>query len=97
MIKARKLIAEIKNYILTDENIEEVVHELKRYRKEFPLEPDYNWYQYGNILPYYSQIRDFYKEHGFYPDVDNDMLLEHFKAHLKIAIDEIIEEHPEVK
>jgi hypothetical protein len=73
--RARKeLVDAIAKYILEDENKEEVIAELKRYKREFRLEPDYNWYRYGNILPYYSQIRDFYKEHGFTGN-PNDVLL----------------------
>ena len=63
----------IAKYILEDEDKEEVIAELRRYRREFKSEPDYNYYRYGTILPYYSQIWDFYKEHGFACNEDNEL------------------------
>ena len=88
-----KLLTAVKNYILEDvDNPEEVKNELRRYKKEFHNEKDYNWYKYGNILPYYSQIRDFYKEHGIeVPDSDS-VLQEHFEYHVGKAIDSILSE-----
>ena len=92
--RARKeLVDAIANYILEDENKEEVIAELKRYRKEFHFESDYNWYRYGNILPYYSQIRDFYEKNGFLANEDNELLCEDFCYHVGKAIDKILEEN----
>ena len=92
--RARKdLVDAIAKYILEDENKEEVIAELKRYKREFWSEPDYNWYRYGNILPYYSQIRDFYTEHGFPCNNDNDLLCKDFCYHVGKAIDKILEEN----
>ena len=39
--------------------------EVKRYKKEFPHEKDFNLAQYGNLLCYYSQVREFYKNCGY--------------------------------
>lgn len=89
----RKLVEAIKKYILEDENEEEVVNELKRYKKEFREFIGYNWYAYGNILPYYSQIRDFYEKNGIEACERNDVLQKHFEKHVGRAIDEILEEH----
>lgn len=83
----------IAEYILEDEDKEEVIAELKRYKKEFRNIPDYNYYRYGNILPYYSQIRDFYKAHGFACNDDNELLCEDFCYHVGKAIDKILEEN----
>lgn len=92
--RARKeLVDAIADYILEDENKEEVVAELKRYKSEFRSEPDYNWYRYGNILPYYSQIREFYKNHGFLANEDNELLCEDFCYHVGKAIDKILAEN----
>ena len=44
---------------------EESLAEIKRYMNEFPKEPDYNIAQYGNLLIYYDQIREFYKNCGY--------------------------------
>lgn len=92
--RARKeLVNAIADYILEDENKEEVVAELKRYKREFRSEPDYNYYRYGNILPYYSQIRDFYQEHGFLANENNELLCEDFCYHVGKAIDKILAEN----
>ncbi len=88
-----KLVIAIKSYILEDvDNPEEVINELKRYKKEFHFETDYNWYKYGNILPYYSQIRDFYKEHDIPVPESDSVLQEHFEWHVGKAIDSILSE-----
>ena len=69
-MKNNELVKAIKVYILEDVDREETLDELRRYRNEFPYETDYNWYKYGNILPYYSQIRDFYGRNGIVPPED---------------------------
>lgn len=97
----QKLVKAIKDYILDSADEQErqsTIHELKRYKENFRREPDYNWYNYGNILPYYYQIRDFYKKNGIKQCSKNDdRLLADFKYNLRIAIDEIIRENREVK
>lgn len=94
MLVSRKLVKAIKEYILdSKDSKEEAIAEVKRYKKEFPMVLDYNWYEYGNILPYYSQIRSFYNENGFYPEDNDSVLEEHFRQHIKYAIDEIIAEN----
>lgn len=91
--RARKeLVDAIVDYILEDESKEEVIAELKRYKREFRSEPDYNWYRYGNILPYYSQIRNFYENHGFTGNPNDTLLCEDFCYHVGKAIDKILEE-----
>ena len=83
--RARKeLIDAIAEYILEDENKEEVIAELRRYKREFRNIPDYN---------YYSQIRDFYKEHGFTGNENDTLLCEDFCYHVGKAIDKILEEN----
>lgn len=46
------------------------IEEVKRYMGEFKNEPDYNIAQYGNMLIYYYDIREFYKNAG-YKSFDN--------------------------
>ena len=87
-----KLLTAIKDYILEDENKDEVISELKRYKKEFHFEKDYNWYKYGNILPYYSQIKDFYEKNGITVPESDSVLQEHFEYHVGKAIDSILSE-----
>lgn len=47
------------------EHKEESLNEIRRYMREFPKEPDYNLAQYGNLLIYYNQVRDFYLDCGY--------------------------------
>ena len=94
--RARKeLVDAIANYILEDEDKEEVINELKRYKNEFRNIPDYNWYRYGNILPYYWQIREFYKNHGFLANENDCLMCEDFCYHVGKAIDKILKENNE--
>lgn len=88
-----ELVKAIKAFILEDVDKEEVIAELKRYKREFESELDYNWYKYGNILPYYSQIRDLYREIGIVPPEDCGELQEHFERHVRTAVDELLEEN----
>lgn len=39
--------------------------EVRRYFDEWKREPDYNLAQYGNLLIYYWDVREFYKRHGY--------------------------------
>lgn len=87
------LVKAIKDYILEDEDREQIVNELRRYKREFPSVLDYNWYKYGNILPYYSQIAEFYRKNGVEPPEYNEVLQKHFEGHIRIAIDEILLEN----
>ena len=41
------------------------IEEVRRYKDEFKNEPDYNIVQYGNLLIYYADIREFYKNAGY--------------------------------
>lgn len=41
------------------------IDEVKHYMEEFPNEIDYNIVQYGNLLVYYSQVREFYAQNGY--------------------------------
>lgn len=89
----RKLINAIKRYILEDVDRKETISELRRYRESFPFVPDYNWYRYGNILPYYSDIRSFYKDSGVKSSNSDTTMCAHFCRHVGKAIDEILEEN----
>ena len=65
--KLNTVLTAIKNDIFqiygNDEKL--VFSELKRYKNNFPREIDYNFAQYGNLLVYYSSIRDFYRDAGY--------------------------------
>jgi hypothetical protein len=92
----KKLVQAIAKYIMDGEDVVETVHELRRYKREFFSIPDYNYYRYGNILPYYSQIRDFYKQNKIACNDDNELLCEHFCYHVGKAIDVLLEGYKNV-
>lgn len=46
---------------LNDMGIEEII----RYADTFPHETDFNIAQYGNVLVYYSDVRDLYETSGY--------------------------------
>ena len=48
----------------------ESLEQIRAYVNEFKKEPDYNIAQYGNMLCYYTDIRDFYRSCG-YKSMDN--------------------------
>ena len=48
-----------------DDLLELGYEEIKRYKKEFPNEVDYNIYQYGNMLIYNNDIEQLYKNAGY--------------------------------
>lgn len=41
------------------------IEEIKRYKKEFKNESDYNIVQYGNLLIYYADVQELYKKAGY--------------------------------
>ena len=84
------LVNAIKDYILEGENKEEIISELRRYKREFSTVPDYNYYRYGNILPYYSQIREFMSKLGIVCSDDNEIMCIYFCRHVGKAIDLIL-------
>lgn len=43
----------------------ESLQQIRRYVGEFKKEPDYNIAQHGNMLCYYTDIRDFYRSCGY--------------------------------
>lgn len=48
------------------EDLQELgISEVKRYYNEFKFEPDYNIAQYGSMIVYYYDLREFYKNAGY--------------------------------
>ena len=87
-----KLVDAIVDYIIENEDKDTIISELRRYKRDFPYESDYNYYKYGNILPYYSQIREFYEENGVKPSRDDSLMEKDFCLNVGKAIDKILEE-----
>ena len=53
---------------------------------------DYNIVQYGNLLIYYDQIRDFYKEMGYKTQFSDEKLWETYKRQVGYVVRRLIEE-----
>lgn len=48
------------------ENLQELgINEIKRYYNDYKFEPDFNIAQYGNMLIYFYDIKEFYKNAGY--------------------------------
>lgn len=48
------------------EDLQELgINEIKRYYNDYKFEPDFNIAQYGNMLIYFYDIREFYKNAGY--------------------------------
>lgn len=75
------------------DNKEESLLEIKRYRNEFPGEPDYNIVEYGNLLAYYYDIRLFYNRNNYdITDMDNDDVWKIYKKHVGQAVKQLLNE-----
>lgn len=71
---------------------EESLHEVLHYYRSFPREVDFNIVQYGSLLVYYVQVREFY-EQCEYPNVDkmsNDELWELYKKDVGYVVRTLI-------
>lgn len=84
----------IKEYLLEcmGSNEKESLNEIRRYRKEFKDQRGYNLYAYGNICPYYSQMREFMIKNGVNPSEDNEVMQLVFEKYIQFAVDELLEE-----
>lgn len=85
--KLNKVLNEI-----ADSLLEMGLDEVMRYYKEFPHEPDYNIAQYGNLLVYYSDIYNFYRNCG-YKSTDKfsaDKIWEIYKRQVGYIVRELI-------
>ena len=60
-VKLNRVLMEIEDSLLEELGIDEV----KRYYNTFGNEVDYNIVQYGNLLIWYNEIYDFYRECGY--------------------------------
>ena len=70
------------NYVLNfiyNELSELGIEEVKRYKKEFKNEIDYNIAQYGNLLIYYDDIKELYKKAGYKTYFKDDKIWEIYK------------------
>lgn len=86
--KQKILQKELKNQILDNIGLEE----MKRYYKEFKNQLDYNIAQYGNLLIYYTEVRDFYKDLNFtdYLNYSDEKIWEQYKKDIGIVVRKMI-------
>ena len=71
---------------------ETALNELRRYKNEFRNVEDYNIYRYGNIRPYYSQIRDLFVSKGVESLPKDNEILCNFCKYIRRATDELLKE-----
>lgn len=71
---------------------EESLSEIKRYIENFPHEPDFNIVQYGNLLVYYNQLREFYHSCGCksMEDKSDDEVWETYKKHVGYVANKLL-------
>lgn len=95
MTKTRHLINELKNELLEcfSDDKQESLNAIKRYVTEFYLEQDYNIYMYGNIRPYYYQIRAFFDACKMKVSKNDDIMLVRYKYYIRQAVNEILKEN----
>ena len=63
------------------DDLQDLGSDVKRYKNQFKNETDFNIVQYGNLLCYYNDIRDFYKAAGYksLDKLSNDKIWEIYK------------------
>ena len=67
------------------------IEEVKRYKNDFSFELDYNLVQYGNLLIYYYDIRDMYKECGYKVKNYNDtQIWNKYKYDTRCAVQKLL-------
>lgn len=78
------------------EDLQEMgLDEVQRYYKEFKKEPDYNIAQYGNLLVYYDDIYDFYRNCD-YKSTDKfstEKIWETYKRQVGFVARELLKNH----
>lgn len=94
MLKNKKSIMENKIYIKESyENNDEMLQELKRYKNEFNNALDYEYYQKGNMLIADYEIEQHFKQCGYkIENYSTDKLINLYKYHTRIAIDELLKD-----
>lgn len=95
MNKTNNLIKELKLELIENMGSTKVeaLHELARYKKEFYFIDDYNIYTYGNIRPYYSQIREFFASCKMKVSKNDDVMLARYKYYIRQAVNELLREN----
>lgn len=88
----KKVLEAMKEELLTwCDTPEESRHEMERYRKEFKTMAGYNIYAYGNIRPYYYQMRAFFEENGMKVSENNSVMQKVFEKYICLAVDQILD------
>lgn len=71
------------------ETRDDAINELRRYKREFIRELDYNYYAYGNLLIYYTDINKLFKDAWYNRLYGNEEL--RYKTLVWKAIDDILD------
>lgn len=89
--KLNNVLNDIYDSLLSMRDTErESVHEIKRYKDNFPKELDFNLYQYGNLLIYNDQIKNLYSEYKSLQKVSIDKLIEIYKRQVRYVANYIL-------
>lgn len=64
--------------------------EVKHYYDAFPECEDYNIAQYGNLLIYYNDIHELYKNAGYKTKFSDSQVWEHYKKQVGYAVRQLI-------
>lgn len=88
----------IKEQLLTiHDTPEESMSEIRHYMEMFPNEIDFNLAQYGNMLIYYDDVRDFMRECGYAEStirkMSNDQIWEAYKRNVGYVARELVPGH----
>ena len=93
--KLNNLLLSIENQLLSiHDTPEESLNEIKRYVCSFNREIDYNLAQYGNLLVYHSEVREFYTKMGYKFDKYSDWKVwEIYKRQVGFVARQLINSH----
>ena len=93
--KLNNLLLNIEGQLLSIQDTpEESLNEIKSYACSFNSEIDYNLAQYGNLLVYYSEVREFYTKMGYKFDKYSDLKVwEIYKKQVGFVANQLIKSH----
>lgn len=89
--KLNEVLTDIYEQLLSiGDTEEESIAEIKRYKKMFPNEPDYNLYQYGNLLIYNDNVRALYAKYKSLQKASMDKIISTYKRQIRYIANYII-------
>ena len=93
--KLNNLLLSIEGQLLSiHDTPDESINEIRNYACSFNREIDYNLAQHGNLLVYYSEVREFYAERGYKFDRYSDLKVwEIYKRQVGFVANKLINSH----